>query len=411
MGVVDLHPDELIDRAARGTLSTDERARLDAHLAGCVACRFEIKARDDFSDDLADEPAPPARPLEPSLIAHPLEATPHARPLETPLLRRLLEPALLARSPKLTALAGSPEPAAPARPLEPFVEAPPLPPPAGATLLVGPPSRRYRPGPFLIAATLLAAGVASAAGAFDLLRPAPLLPALVAAQPTPVAPSLSSTLASAPPRSASSPASALASSAPASASPPPAVASSSPEAPSSQAHVLAFPREKGGTEAASSRPPSTPRAKVEAPTGALPTETAKLLTSAAAPAEAKGAAPLFAEANEARRRGEFGRALALYRELDLRFRASPEAQVARATSGRLLLERGDAAGALDRFDAYLRSGGGPLSEEIMAGRALALGRLGRESDEADAWASLLRRHPGSAHAPRAEARLRALGAR
>jgi TolA-binding protein len=45
----DLHPEELLDGAAAGTLSPDEQTRLDGHLAACPACRFELKARADFA--------------------------------------------------------------------------------------------------------------------------------------------------------------------------------------------------------------------------------------------------------------------------------------------------------------------------------------------------------------------------
>jgi hypothetical protein len=58
--VVDLHPDELIDKDARGQLDETERVRLDAHLARCATCRFERQLRVDFADDLSAE-APPIR--------------------------------------------------------------------------------------------------------------------------------------------------------------------------------------------------------------------------------------------------------------------------------------------------------------------------------------------------------------
>ena len=47
MSSVDLHPEELIDRARRGAISVEETARLRAHLAGCSACRFEHLLADD----------------------------------------------------------------------------------------------------------------------------------------------------------------------------------------------------------------------------------------------------------------------------------------------------------------------------------------------------------------------------
>jgi TolA-binding protein len=54
MKVVDLHPEDLLDKEIRGELSDVERERLDAHLARCVTCRFEREARADFAEDLAE---------------------------------------------------------------------------------------------------------------------------------------------------------------------------------------------------------------------------------------------------------------------------------------------------------------------------------------------------------------------
>jgi hypothetical protein len=77
--------------------------------------------------------------------------------------------------------------------------------------------------------------------------------------------------------------------------------------------------------------------------------------------------------------------------------------------GRMLLDDGDASGALQRFDDALRLGTGALREDVMLGRALALQRLGRVDDEAKAWSSLLATYPSSVHADRARRRLRELG--
>jgi TolA-binding protein len=52
MNVVDLHPEDLLDKEARGELTASERAHLDAHLARCMTCRFEREVRADFADEL-----------------------------------------------------------------------------------------------------------------------------------------------------------------------------------------------------------------------------------------------------------------------------------------------------------------------------------------------------------------------
>src|SRR4029079_11230688 len=60
MTVVDLHPEDLLDKDARGALSCDERVRLDAHLARCAACRAERMFRADFAEELDGEDRPSA---------------------------------------------------------------------------------------------------------------------------------------------------------------------------------------------------------------------------------------------------------------------------------------------------------------------------------------------------------------
>ena len=52
MTVVAWHPDELLDKQKRGRLYENERKKLDAHLAGCAACRVEALAMEDFALEL-----------------------------------------------------------------------------------------------------------------------------------------------------------------------------------------------------------------------------------------------------------------------------------------------------------------------------------------------------------------------
>jgi len=47
MSRIDLHPEELFDRAQSGLASKDEQLRLKAHLESCPACRFEHALGDD----------------------------------------------------------------------------------------------------------------------------------------------------------------------------------------------------------------------------------------------------------------------------------------------------------------------------------------------------------------------------
>jgi len=53
MSVVDLHPEDLLDKDAKGTLEEAERARLGAHVSHCSACRLERQLRADFAAELA----------------------------------------------------------------------------------------------------------------------------------------------------------------------------------------------------------------------------------------------------------------------------------------------------------------------------------------------------------------------
>ena len=47
--IPDLHPEELLDKAANGSISQAERVILDAHLRKCPVCRFAQEATRDFA--------------------------------------------------------------------------------------------------------------------------------------------------------------------------------------------------------------------------------------------------------------------------------------------------------------------------------------------------------------------------
>jgi TolA-binding protein len=118
--------------------------------------------------------------------------------------------------------------------------------------------------------------------------------------------------------------------------------------------------------------------------------------------EAETASSVFERANAARRHGDVGAAAAAYRDLQSRFPSSSEARLSIALLARMQLDRGDAAGALSGFETYLRTGDGALREEAMAGRALALQRMGRIDEARQAWGDLLRAYPRSSYARFAE---------
>jgi TolA-binding protein len=135
-------------------------------------------------------------------------------------------------------------------------------------------------------------------------------------------------------------------------------------------------------------------------------------TSAREPAASKeppSAARLFAEANQARRAGDVGKASGLYHLLQDQFPGSAEAELSRVTLSLLLLDGGDAQGALRGFERYLAGGTRGLEAEALVGRARALGRLGRRDLEATAWQEVQRKYPRSIYGRQASERLLALG--
>jgi TolA-binding protein len=122
------------------------------------------------------------------------------------------------------------------------------------------------------------------------------------------------------------------------------------------------------------------------------------------PHSVSDAASLFREATAARHAADFGRARALYLRLESEFPASPEAQLAHVSLGKVLLSMGRASEAEQQFAVYLRVGGG-LTEEALVGRAQSLARLGRGDDERRVWETPMRQFPSSVYAVQARDRL------
>ena len=131
---------------------------------------------------------------------------------------------------------------------------------------------------------------------------------------------------------------------------------------------------------------------------------------APAPVTTVTADQLYKSFNEAQLRHDTAQALQLNRRLQRQFPGSLEEATSTYQVGRLLYLTGeDDTGALELFNRYLaESPNGTLAEEAHVGRALALQRLGRSSEERQAWLDLLSAHPRSVHAERARKRLEQL---
>ena len=125
------------------------------------------------------------------------------------------------------------------------------------------------------------------------------------------------------------------------------------------------------------------------------------------PRDTGNPADLFSRANVAQRDGASADAARLYTELERSFPGAAEELVARVLLGRLLLDRlDDPRAALAQFDSYLANPDhDALGEEAFIGRALALERLGRHSEERSAWETLLGAYPRSSYVEPARTRL------
>jgi TolA-binding protein len=365
MKVVDIHPEELIDKASDGSLSLAERQRLDLHLAQCAICRFELAARADLAEDSPAFEQRPQLTFESGGRQQQLLAAPRQVPVP---------------------------------------------------LSVRPRSRQRWPLSILAAALVLCAGGAMAAirgGVASHWLPwsAAPSPAGSGGARADAKPSLTvkrsegerPALASISEQGASSglPVPSVA--------PPlamPVLVSSAPvprRRVEAVAPVVIAPLPRGRGEAALAAPE-----KLRSALAALPVSNNQTEVSATRP---ESAATLFADANRARRDGNADRAVALYRSLQSRYSGSSESELSRALLAQLLLERGNPEAALAGFDRYLSAGTPVLSAEALVGRARALEQLGKSTQAAAAWRQVQGRFPGSVHARLAATRLAALGLR
>jgi TolA-binding protein len=339
MESLDLHPEELFDKAARGAASAEELARIDAHLKSCAACRFERQVRADFdavtgsADDVDD---------------------------------------LVAR-----ALSG-----------------------VAAEKDSGPPRRARRVAPLLAAAIALF-GVASLAAVAQFTG---LLPHLVeritaSGDRTPEPAKKPSTPPSPPPAERVGERGNQELEAPA-LEPTPTVAVIPEPAP--KKHVPSAARTAPVAIAPTPTPTPEPDATPEIPAVVQPEPVQPSVVAE------PDALTLFSRAHRERVQGETASAIRDFRMVIARYPAAREAALAIAALGRLLLDRGEATSALEAFDAYLTSADTVLREDVLAGRATALEKLGRTTAERSAWEALLRDYPSSVYAPRARTRLESL---
>ena len=123
-----------------------------------------------------------------------------------------------------------------------------------------------------------------------------------------------------------------------------------------------------------------------------------------APRVQPSAALLFARASDLRDRNRADEAIAVFRKLQQLFPKTRESRVSFAVAGRMLLDRGRPAQALAQFDRHLAYGG-EASQEALAGRAIALGQMGRLSAERETWQRMLDSYPGTVYTSQARERL------
>lgn len=305
MKVVDLHPDDLLDKDARSELTDAERTRLDAHLERCATCRFEREVRADFADELDEE-----EELSSQRLLSIMEGADAPKPLVDEETEGAPPPARISTRPTRT--------------------------------------RRTMRALLLVAAALLVGSAATAGAGRRVWTSVASVLHLETTHPE---------------------------SPPAPPAPAPVVVKAATATPVAIDTVVPPPED----------PPIAP-----APSVSAPVETA---------------ATLFDAANRARSSGDYGRAIALHRRLESTYPTSREAHVSYATLGRMLLDRGDAAGALAAFQTYQGRGPGPMDEAVLVGTATSLERLGRDGEARATWARLVTSFPDTPYREHAKARL------
>src|SRR5690606_19351842 len=136
------------------------------------------------------------------------------------------------------------------------------------------------------------------------------------------------------------------------------------------------------------------------------TQTAAPRASAPPPREGRKPSPgaLLQLARRHMKAGQTQPALSAYRRLLASFPESREAQSVGITVGQLELQSGAAERALSHFSNYLKRGG-PLAPEALAGKALALQRLGQSAAAREAKGEYVRQFPNHPFSKRFEREL------
>ena len=190
-------------------------------------------------------------------------------------------------------------------------------------------------------------------------------------------------------------------------------------APSGSDPRAAEPPKRGATGAsgaaispphASAPIPSTQPEALEPSTAGPPTGPGAPLETAfvgrAASGQQQGPAELFSLANELRKAGKTGEAIAAYRRLQQEYPVRPEASVSHVLLARILMRHEGPAAAQEQFARYLaRHPRGNLAEEALSGSAAAFRALARSEDERRVLETLLSRFPSSIYAGAARERL------
>lgn len=433
MRVVDLHPEDLLDREMQGDLTDVEHERLTSHLARCETCRFERLARQDFESELLEQYTHEDDVAH--LVNQVLQSTTVVTIAAPPSSRRVpelgdVDLGLHAGDPlesSQTSLPAAQQPANDER-RSPAPESAPV-----ESIALSMRSRARRLFIVsLIAATFLLVGAAAAASWSGVLRPLFLVSTTESSETasSPTAEPRKSGARSASPKAVKQAAVAPAVSSVGAADEPSNTHDESVPSPIDSATVaslepvanVAAVRDSGGASSRDIMPSGAKAASLSDAThpAHVGTKSEPVATTPVDPlAEANNpqttsqsrAAELFSKANLARRSGNDSAAIAAYRELIEAFPKSPEASVGRASMARILLDRGESADALRKYDESLAAGAGALTEEMLLGRATSLERIGNSASEAAAWSALLRAFPSSIHAARARERLAVIGSR